>query len=589
MQLEEKELRAARSYRFPQTRFRANLEDEFQSYRYERLLKRVPAIGIAALSLILFFTLLDFLLLPEAAYRLSIAIRLLVICPLIMLAMYAAYRRWSKRIYEAYYILVYICSGLGIIAIIAIARVHDYILPYDGLLVYLVFGYFLMGMPFMHTTISCLVISFSYVGAELLLQTPSDVLASNAMFLLSLNFMGAFGSFMQERSRRLLFLNTRLLALAKEKDEKEIADKTHLVATASHDLRQPLHAMNLLIEALEKKVEHGDAHKLTLQLKQSTRQLSQLLSSLLNISRLNAGIVAARKQPIDLSVILESMKQDQLLRAQECNMSVVTHGPRPCWVESDPLLLERIVRNLCENVFEHASATTLSLAWKSDNSHVCLEVRDNGCGIEDYDQERVFEPFQQSGSERRQGMGLGLSIVSQLCELLNMPMAFESSAALGTCFSLTFPISAAPNISASAPKLSMSRATVSARIMVIDDDETVLASSQALLESWGYEVLTCSTPETALSVIAEHGPDLVLCDYHFDRSAWNGIALVGDLRAAGEPKLPVIFISADTYGDLEMALNQQLSEQEQSVTGLAFKPLMPARLRLMIQHYLKAA
>ena len=589
MQLEENELRAARGYRFPQTRFRANLEDAFQTYRYERLLKRVPAIGIAALSLILFFALLDFLLLPEAAYRLSISIRLLFICPLIMLAMYAAYRRWSKKVYETYYILVYICSGLGIIAIIAIARIHDYILPYDGLLVYLVFGYFLMGMPFLPTTISCLVISFSYFGAELLLQTPSDVLASNVMFLLSLNFMGAFGSFMQERSRRLLFLNTRLLALAKEKDEKEIAEKTHLVATASHDLRQPLHAMNLLIEALEKKVEQGDAHKLTLQLKQSTRQLSQLLSSLLNISRLNAGIVAARKQPIDLSAMMESMKRDQLLRAKECNMSIVTHGPRPCWVESDPILLERIVRNLCENVFEHASAKTLSLTWKPDNSHVYLQVQDDGCGIEGYDQERVFEPFQQSGSERRQGMGLGLSIVRQLCELLNMPMAFESGESLGTRFSLTFPISTAPNVSASAPSIGISRATESARIMVIDDDETVLASSQVLLESWGYDVLICATPETALSAIGESGPDLVLCDYHFDRSAWNGIALVGDLRASVEPKLPVIFISADTYGDLEIVLNKQLSERERSITGLAFKPLMPARLRLMIQHYLKPA
>jgi len=589
MQLEENELRAARGYRFPQTRFRANLEDAFQTYRYERLLKRVPAIGIAALSLILFFALLDFLLLPEAAYRLSISIRLLFICPLIMLAMYAAYRRWSKKVYETYYILVYICSGLGIIAIIAIARIHDYILPYDGLLVYLVFGYFLMGMPFLPTTISCLVISFSYFGAELLLQTPSDVLASNVMFLLSLNFMGAFGSFMQERSRRLLFLNTRLLALAKEKDEKEIAEKTHLVATASHDLRQPLHAMNLLIEALEKKVEQGDAHKLTLQLKQSTRQLSQLLSSLLNISRLNAGIVAARKQPIDLSAMMESMMRDQLLRVKECNMSIVTHGPRPCWVESDPILLERIVRNLCENVFEHASAKTLSLTWKPDNSHVYLQVQDDGCGIDGYDQERVFEPFQQSGSERRQGMGLGLSIVRQLCELLNMPMAFESGESLGTRFSLTFPISTAPNVSASAPSIGISRATESARIMVIDDDETVLASSQVLLESWGYEVLICATPETALSAIGESGPDLVLCDYHFDKSAWNGIALVGDLRASVEPKLPVIFISADTYGDLEIVLNKQLSERERSITGLAFKPLMPARLRLMIQHYLKPA
>jgi signal transduction histidine kinase len=587
MQLEEDELRVARSHRFPRTRFGTELEDAFQTYRHERLLKRVPTIGSAALVLFLFFAVLDFLLLPEAAYRVSIAIRLFFICPVIMLAMYAAHKRWSKRVYATYYFLAYICSGLGIIAIIAVARGQDYPLPYDGLLLHLVFGYFLMGMPFLQTTLSSLFVSFSYFGAEFLLQTPNDVLASNAMFLLSLNFMGAFGSFMQERSRRLLFLNTRLLVLSKERDKKEIADKTHLVATASHDLRQPLHAMNLLIEALEKKVDRGDALKLTLQLKQSTRQLSQLLSSLLNISRLNAGIVAARMQTLDLSVMMIAMQQDQLLRAVECEVKITTEGLSPCWVESDPLLLERIVRNLCENVFEHALATRLTIRWVVDGSIVRLEVSDDGCGIEASDQERVFEPFQQSGSERRQGMGLGLSIVRQLCELLSMPMVFESSSTNGTKFSLTLPTADAPSVERALAVPSLSAEGVSASIMVVDDDPAVLVSSSALLESWGYQVRTCEHPEIALQAIQEQEPDLILCDYHFEQSAWNGLSLISDLREKYQSDLPVILISADTHGDLELALHEQLSEREKAITALAFKPLMPAKLRLMIQHYLK--
>jgi len=307
----------------------------------------------------------------------------------------------------------------------------------------------------------------------------------------------------------------------------------------------------------------------------------------LNISRLNAGIVAARMQTLELSVMMTAMQQDQLLRAEECDVTITSEGPSPCWVESDPLLLERIVRNLCENVFEHASATYLNIRWVPEGKHVRLEVSDDGCGIAEADQERVFQPFQQSGSERRQGMGLGLSIVSQLCELLAMPMVFESSPTEGTRFSLTLPTAAAPALERPLPASNRSEEERTASIMVIDDDRAVLASSSALLESWGYQVRTCERPEFALQAIQEQEPDLLLCDYHFEQSAWNGLSLIGDLREKYQPDLPVILISADTHGDLELALHEQLSEGEKAITALAFKPLMPAKLRLMIQHYLK--
>jgi two-component system, sensor histidine kinase len=587
MLLEEDELRAARKSRFPHARFGPSLESAYQTYRYQRLVTLVPTISIAALALILFFAYLDYVTLPKPAYQISIAIRLLFICPMILLLMYAAKNRWPSKVFGLCYAVVYAFSGLGIIAIIYAARAYAYPLPYDGLMLFLVFGYFVMNMPFVHATASGVLVSLAYFGMEIALDTETSILASNAMFMTSLNFIGAFGGYMQERSRRLLYLSIRLLELAKERDKNEIASKTRLLATASHDLRQPLHAMNLLIETLQKQPLNDTAQTLTQQLRASTRQLSQLLSSLLNISRLNAGIVEAKPQTCDLSLLMHTLAEDQRLRAKESHLKIQIEGPSPCWITTDPILLERIVRNLFENVFEHANANQLTLQWGVELDSAYLDIADDGCGVRMSDQERIFEEFQQSGESQRQGMGLGLAIVRQLCDILNMPLQFDSDKNKGSHFHFDLPLAPAPAEQTTPSSGDAKQTPEDAHIFVIDDDEAILKSTGALLSSWGYKVSTSSCPKSALKKFESLSPDLLLCDYRFEGSATNGIELTQALRSKLETALPTILISADTDGNLENKMAELFSAEEKKMTGLAFKPLMPARLRLMLKHYLR--
>lgn len=586
MQIEQEELEAARKNRFPRTRFSSSLESEFQAYRHERLLKRVPTIGAAALVLFVFFAILDFLTMPESAYQISIVVRIFFICPMIILAMYAAGSNWAQRWYASFYCLAYVSAGLGIIAIIYTARIHAYSLPYDGLLLHLVFGYFLMGMPFLQTSVASLLVSFAYFAMEISLGTANDVLVSNAMFILSLNFMGIFGSFMQERSRRLLFLNTRLLELSKQKDAKEIASKTRLIATASHDLRQPLHAINLLLETLEKELHEDKARRLTSRLKTSTRQLSQLLSSLLNISKLNAGIVEVHHQALEFPVLIASLVQDYQLREQQRDLTLHTAGPESSWVMTDPVLLERVIRNLFENVYAHAQASCIHLSWSRQAAQLVFELRDDGCGIPAKDQSRIFEEFQRAGENQGQGMGLGLAIVRQLCELLDLQIELESGEGKGTAFRLYLPLTEAPRGSLVNKDFPASH-HADARVLVIDDEQAVLDSTAMLLSAWGYQVTTCLDPEQALIKVSDGVPDIILCDYRFENSDRDGVGLIQAIRRQSERCLPAILISGDTHGDLEEAITGKLSDEEHSATGIAFKPLLPARLRLMLRYYLR--
>jgi signal transduction histidine kinase/CheY-like chemotaxis protein len=587
MHREEEQIIAAQKKRFPFIKFTPPLERDFSIYRHERLLRRVPSIGVIGLIIFLIFAVLDVLTLPEPAYYITAAIRIFLICPLIGLAILASYQSWPINVYSYYCVVAYIIAGLGIIAIIYTARIYGVHLPYDGVLLHLVFGYFLMGLPFSLATLSACTVSAAYFLIEFHLNTPTDKLASNAFFIATLNCMGCLGSYMQERSRRLLFLNEQLVSLAKTKDHEEIQSKTRLVATASHDLRQPLHAMNLLVETLESQLEPGREHDLTQKLKESIRQLSQLLSSLLNISRLNAGIVEPKYHAFDLSKLISSLSDDQKSRAHALRIKIEAQGPAPCLVRSDAILIERIFRNLCENAFEHAQASLILVSWKKLGEHIRLEVKDNGQGIPEHEIGNIFNEFQQLGETHKSGMGLGLTIVKQLCDLLNIDYGVDSQEGEECCFWVDIQQAYSFDQTMPAAKTKQFEIPPSAHILLLDDDRIILDSMCILLESWGHHVTTANDPKDALSKVRQIHPSLIITDYRFPESTLNGLQFINQARKLQTKSLPAIIITADTHGDVGDDLENSLTNHDLDITQVAFKPLAPAKLKLMIQHYLQ--
>lgn len=436
--IESQQQRLSQVSRFPFMSFTPELESAFKQFRYQRLVRRIPIIGSAGLILFCVFSVLDLFTLPPAVAQISIPIRLFLICPLIALIMYLGARRVSPHVFLNVYFGVFLISGAAIIAIIYTADLYDFLLAYDGILLHLVFGYFVMSLPYTMAIVGGVIVSSIYLVMSTQMNLQVEQLASNSIFIIGLNFIGALGCYMQERARRFLFLNQQLVDIAKEKDRKEIESKTRLVAIASHDLKQPLHAMNLLIEALNDQVSESEPKEIVKSLAISTRQLSQLLGALLDISKLNAGIVEPKVETIDLSQKVSDCCQGQLLRFNEANIELSFSGDERVLVRADALLLERIIRNVIENIFVHAQATDVTISWYAKENKARLDIKDNGKGIPEEDLQTIFEEFQQSGEYTSVGMGLGLTIVKQLAELQNIDYGLASKVGEGSCFWFEF-------------------------------------------------------------------------------------------------------------------------------------------------------
>ncbi len=457
-------------------RFEPALEAVFLDYRYQRLLKRVPAIGVVGLILFTLFSILDSVFLPNDAARITISVRLLLICPLILCVILLAIKTVSARLFLYFYTFVYIFAGCTIVGIIFTADAYSYSLPYDGVLLHLVFGYFLMGLPYLMASYASIFVSLVYFFVSLYINLPPEQLSSNAIFILSLNFMGVIGGFIQDRARRFLFLNEQLVALAKAKDRKEIATKTRLVAIASHDLRQPLHAMNMLIEALQAQLIDPQQKSLAKSLNSSIKQLSQMLNTLLDISKLNAGIVQAKHETLNLAQKMSQLYKEFALRAKEAEMAILIDGPTDVYVKLDPVLFDRILRNILENIFVHADASEIRISWFTEGEKVCLSITDNGKGIAKTDIATIFDEFQQAGNTQH-GMGLGLNIVKQLAELQNLYYELESDLGMGTTFRLNMPLAAALQTT--------NQASIPLAIYSAADQHSFPLQSSRFIE-WGY-------------------------------------------------------------------------------------------------------
>ena len=570
--LEAQQQSLSKVSRFPMMSFEPLLEAAFEEFRYFRLIKRVPIVGITGLVLFLVFSLLDLYSLPEAVYQVSIPIRLLLICPSIILIIYLAIKAVSADLFIRVYFGVYLIAGGAIIIIIYTAGIHDHPLPYDGILLQLVFGYFLMSLPYMLALYGGLLISVVYLFTSTYMNLPIEQLASNGIFIISINFIGAIGSYMQERARRFLFLNENLVALAKAKDKKEIASKTRLVATASHDLRQPLHAMHLLIETLDDQLPDGEQKGIVKSLDISIKQLSQLLNTLLDISKLNAGIVQPKLESINLAGKISTFCQEQSLRLKESNLFLSYEGSDSVFVNVDPLLFDRIIRNILENIFVHANATKVCFSWKSEKDIVRLEVVDNGKGIAVEDIKTIFEEFQQSGDTSRSGMGLGLTIVKQLAELQGIEYGVNSSAGQGSCF--WFNMSLAEN----QVKLLVDPL---AKVTIIKRTSSNYAESWAdQMEAWGYGVtllpLGLNMTSNHIRRVLSKESQILIWDASEEEDINRVLEQLQSLQAEFMFSLPVLIV---TNTELK-----HKSAAESSLFEVVSPSIRPAKLRLIVEH-----
>lgn len=426
---------------FRKLRFSAELEALYQRDRDQAMRLRCRPVTASALALLVLYALLDLVMLPPELAQQTIAVRSFVTCPAILLAWGLSYRPVSADTFNLTYTAAYVAGGLSVVLIIALARLDRFPLPYEGVLLMLMFGYFVMGLTFRAASAASAAIIAAYLVMEAMVGTPHAVVVLNGVFLFTANVIGMVGSWLSEYRQRAHFLDRLLLDESRRFAEQENVRKTHLITAASHDLRQPLNVISLMLENLTPAPSSGEAVLLG-RLKGSMAHFNSLLGSVLDISRLQQNMVQPEPRGLAACTVL-----DQLVRALEGDASRrgvelnCDPGDPGNGVLADPQLLHRILQNLVLNSLEHSGADAIELTARPVADCLRFEVRDNGRGLTSATMEKVFEPFFRTNNKarERQGLGLGLAIVKELTELMEGRCGVNNLETGGACFWVEMP------------------------------------------------------------------------------------------------------------------------------------------------------
>lgn len=529
-------------------RFNQPLETQYRIYQLREHIPRIRMLVYTAIAMMLFYSYMDYVFLPTPVLYYSLVIRLLIGVPVMLIILVASYylsQRWFYPLYAFSYLII----GLGIFAILAICRMYLVMLPYEGLFLFLMFGYFLMALPFKPTVIISCSVTGLYLWMEWFLGLQDNSLPYNAFFLVSANIVGIVGCFLLERLMRMNFLNLHQLQQANAEAEQDVKNKTRFVAAVSHDLRQPIHAMGLMIERLQQQPQHAQA--LGQQLHEAHQQLNELLNSLLDISKLDAGLIQASMQPTALSQLSR-----QLPQADNIQYTLDEY-----WVHTDPVLLNRVLTNLLVNAQRHSQASRIEVFCHAQHDNIEIVVRDNGVGISPEKHAQLFLPFQAS----RLGLGLGLAIVKELCDLMSIPLNFSSAPGGGCEFRLQLPRAAARITPAPQPNEGL-------HVLLLEDHAETREQLTDLLKGWGYQV----TAPQVFTLPAEFTAcDMIIADYSLGSS--TGLEWILALRAQFAD-LPALLMSA------HIAAPEVNKARLHGIDFLA-KPAMPVNIRVWLEKH----
>ncbi len=339
----------------------------------------------------------------------------------------------------------------------------------------------------------------------------------------------------------------RALEAAKMEAEAANAAKSRFLAVASHDLRQPLQTLALLQALLAETVTGEKAKGLVARQNTTLSTVTGMLDTLLDINEIEAGAVQPDVSVFAIQDLLERLRGEFTYHAEAkaIQLRVVPCGQQ---VRSDPKLLEQMIRNVLSNAIKYTSEGRVLLGCRRHGGALTVEVWDTGIGIQDADLATIFEEHYQVGNAARQrsrGLGLGLSIVKRLGDLLGHPVRVLSRFGHGSSFSIELPRlarAAAAHSPAARPEMAGSGAVL--RILVVEDDPDLGEMLGELLHSQGHQVTTAPDGPRALECVARSMPDLVLADYNLPDGP-NGLELAAAIRAAAGRALPVIILTGD--------------------------------------------
>lgn len=367
--------------------------------------------------------------------------------------------------------------------------------------------------------------------------------------------------------------------------------KTMFLAAASHDLRQPVYALTLFIDALDASGLTAVQQGFIRHARVANQASSDMLKTLLDFSRLEAGVVNPQMQLMALTPLLQKMDEEFGPQAYQKNL-LYRSRPTTAWVYSDVQLIALILRNLISNALRYTTCGGVLVGVRLRATTVVLQVWDTGIGIAHDKHAEVFEEFLQLGNperDQRKGLGMGLAIAKGLARSLQAQITLESRPGRGSVFSLVLPRPSSHQDTTLLPQLESTISAATQRrslqgitVLVVDDEETVRAGLQAVLSSWGCNVMSAEGLEDALKLAANQYPDALVTDYRLRNGLTGGDvlqALRTRLASNAGGSLPCIIITGDTHP-------ARLIEAQSHNTLLLHKPISSDVLRAALQEVL---
>ncbi len=359
--------------------------------------------------------------------------------------------------------------------------------------------------------------------------------------------------------------------------------KSRFLAAASHDLRQPMHALGLFVAQLHSRVTEPQTRHIAAQDEVAVEALQELFDAILDVSRLDTGAVTPHVTEFELRGLLERLAAGFAPTASHKGLRLRVALTRLA-VRADVVLLERILINLLSNAVRYTERGGIVVGCRRRAGRVRIEVWDSGIGIALAQQGAVFEEFYQAGNperDQRRGLGLGLAIAARLAQLLDSRIELASRPGKGSVFAFELPRVEAP----AKPAVEIASPVVNeclhgASILVVDDDALVREGMAALLAHWGCEVTLAVSSDDAVIALARCArvPDAILCDYRLPGGK-TGIETIRRLREVCGMQIPASLVSGDTAPE-------RLAEARQCGLTLLHKPVRPAKLRALLEHLL---
>lgn len=400
----------------------------------------------------------------------------------------------------------------------------------------------------------------------------------------------------RERTAELTSLNRQLvgeidersrvesrLREAKQEAEQANLSKTKFLAAVSHDLLQPLNAARLFTSALLEQRHAEASHGLIRNVSNSLQDVENLLGTLVDISKLDAGVIKPDISSFAVGDLLENLAAEfrQLAASEGLTLQFV---PSSACVRSDIQLLARILRNLLTNAIRYTAKGRILLGCRRRGQSLSIEVWDTGMGIAEDKLQEVFQEFKRGEGQRHQdrGLGLGLAIVDKIVRMLGHRVRVSSRLGHGSLFAIEVPLTRRVSVLQQKPEaLPMAVECLrGARIWVLDNDAAICAGMRTLLEGWGCRVVTAlSEDDLARQVDNYHaGADILIADYHLDDGR-DGVQAITEINARrGEP-LPALMLTANYSNELKQTL-RELGHT------LLHKPVKPMKLKTSLSHLL---